>query len=170
MLFSSHADELITHSAIAPNIAQRNFFSFSDDTILDNFFISPKIERRNTGRVSDRYLWNYRHFKHGGWFAHGVDLFDKNLEFQEWGTYKPNQPRTANDGKEIKYEHPPKSPTQAMLPALSFEDSLRAIAKNGNPQMLDEWKTRFLEVHQKIEPLLLNKLLDIESGFDAESY
>ncbi|QCS50319.1 DUF3854 domain-containing protein [Picosynechococcus sp. PCC 11901] len=69
-------------------------------------------ERRNDGRLRDKWLRNYAHLEDGGWWCSGLDIltFKPSL----WGCLKPNSPREI-DGKPIKYEHPPKTPTEAFF-------------------------------------------------------
>ena len=69
-------------------------------------------ERRNDGRLRDKWLRNYAHLEDGGWWCSGLDIltFKKSL----WGCLKPNSPRKI-EGKPIKYEHPPKTPTEAFF-------------------------------------------------------
>lgn len=69
-------------------------------------------DRRNDGRLRDKYLRQYSHLDHGGWWCAGLDIltFKPSL----WGCLKPNSPREF-EGKPIKYEHPPKVPTEAFF-------------------------------------------------------
>ncbi len=41
----------------------------------------------------------------------GLDPLN-NWQMMEWGCFKPNQPRQNQNGKSIKYEHPPSTPTR----------------------------------------------------------
>ncbi|ACK74044.1 conserved hypothetical protein (plasmid) [Gloeothece citriformis PCC 7424] len=83
-----------------------------DDPYEYLFSELPNSERRNDGRIRDGWLKKYRHIEHGGWWCSGIDLLSPNCqEISHWGCFKPNKPRRTPDGKLIKYEHPPKSPT-----------------------------------------------------------
>ncbi|ANV84611.1 hypothetical protein AWQ21_09575 [Picosynechococcus sp. PCC 7003] len=91
-------------------------------------------ERRNDGRLRDKWLRNYAHLEDGGWWCSGIDIltFKPSL----WGCLKPNSPRKI-DGKPIKYEHPPKTPTEAFF--LGDEDYWRGvIADKKTPIIITE--------------------------------
>ncbi|MHC5832827.1 MAG: hypothetical protein ACYT04_96795, partial [Nostoc sp.] len=51
------------------------------------------------------------HITEGGWWCSGLDPLN-NWQMMEWGCFKPNQPRQNHNGKSIKYEHPPSTPTR----------------------------------------------------------
>lgn len=68
----------------------------------------PKTERRNDGRLRDKWLKKYRHTEAGGWWSSGLDPLN-NWERMLWGRFKPDCPRTnGSKNKPIKYESPPK--------------------------------------------------------------
>jgi hypothetical protein len=71
---------------------------------------SDAIPRRNDGRVSEGFLQRYDHTSLGGWWCSGIDLLTGEEDL--WGCFKPNHPRVSADrGRLIKYEHPPKVST-----------------------------------------------------------
>ncbi|WP_422661885.1 plasmid replication protein, CyRepA1 family [Pannus brasiliensis] len=71
---------------------------------------SDELPRRNDGRVKGDILKRYEHTTLGGWWCSGIDLLTGDNDL--WGCFKPNFPRSsAERGKPIKYEHPPKAPT-----------------------------------------------------------
>ena len=98
-----------------------NVRSLSGTTPHEHLLYSDKLPRRNNGRLSTAYLRRCEHWELGGWYCNGVDLLsgDESL----WGCFKPDHPRkVSKDGfdpnasgnklKTIKYEHPPKVPTE----------------------------------------------------------
>ena len=103
-------------SAVDEEIIRLNVKSLEGYTPYDYLLYSPKISRRNDGRLRDRDLNRYCHIEHGGWWCSGIDPLNGWKEM-EWGCFKPNSPR--NDSKKvnkvIKYEHPPLEPTRVFL-------------------------------------------------------
>ncbi|WP_158260630.1 plasmid replication protein, CyRepA1 family [Pleurocapsa sp. CCALA 161] len=97
-------------SAVDPDLIRLNVLSLEDTNPLEYLLYAlPDSERRNDGRLRDKWLKKYAHTEHGGWWCSGIDLL--TLTADNWGCFKPNQPRQNNNGKPIKYEHPPKSGT-----------------------------------------------------------
>ncbi|MBN3905025.1 MAG: relaxase domain-containing protein [Nostoc sp. NMS1] len=116
-------------SAIHPEIAALNFESLQfnyaggEHEAWERLMVSEKLNRTNTGRLTEGLIRTYSHLDAGGWWCDaGVDPRsfadltpgDKPT-LKRWGCYKPNQPRPKKDennqiieGKFIKYEHPPK--------------------------------------------------------------
>ena len=72
------------------------------------FCFLPNSERRNDGRVRDKWLHRYAHTEAGGYWISGLDPHNG---WQKWdvGRFKPNIPRLDAKGKSIKYEAQPKS-------------------------------------------------------------
>ncbi|MDJ0511197.1 MAG: DUF3854 domain-containing protein [Crocosphaera sp.] len=71
---------------------------------------SDELSRRNDGRLSNSILKRYQHTEQGGWWCSGVDVITGKNDL--WGCFKPKQPRLSyQQGKPIKYEHPPQTPT-----------------------------------------------------------
>ncbi|WP_373529668.1 MobF family relaxase, partial [Nostoc sp.] len=117
------------NSAIHPDITALNFeslqFSYTggEHEAWERLMVSEKLNRTNTGRLTEGFIQAYSHLDAGGWWCDaGVDARsfadltpgDKPT-LKRWGCYKPNQPRPKKDennqiieGKFIKYEHPPK--------------------------------------------------------------
>lgn len=103
--------ELCQESRIHPDLIKLNFFHLEGDTALDRLFISEQLKRINTGAISYSILKRYRHVELGGWWVSGVDVLN-NYHDDLWGQFKPLHPRlSADKGKIIKYEAPPKHPT-----------------------------------------------------------
>lgn len=97
------------NSGIAPEIIEANLKSL--DNAYGWLLYSEKLPRRNDGRLSQGILTQYRHLEQGGWYCSGLDAI--TLEDSQWGCFKPDQPRLSQEGKLIKYEHPPKTSTEA---------------------------------------------------------
>ena len=72
------------------------------------FSFLPNSERRNDGRVRDKWLYRYAHTEAGGYWISGLDP-QNNWQKWDYGRFKPNRPRIDAKGKPIKYESPPKS-------------------------------------------------------------
>jgi hypothetical protein len=110
-LTSAEYHELHQESGIHPDLIKLNFFHLEGQVALDQLFISETLKRTNTGVVSHSILKRYRHVEEGGWWVSGVDVLN-NYSEDLWGQFKPLQPRlSADKGKIIKYEAPPKHPT-----------------------------------------------------------
>jgi hypothetical protein len=111
-LTQAEYQELALGSAIAPELIELNFFHLEGNEPYERLFISDKIPRLNTGRVSSGFLKRFRHVEQGGWWCSGLDPFD-NWRPMEWGRFKPLSPRLDwESGKLIKYESPPKTPNR----------------------------------------------------------
>lgn len=108
------------NSCVDPEIINLNVQPLSGTTPYEYLLYGlPESERRNDGRLRDYWLEKYRHVEHGGWWCSGIDLLTE--EDSLWGGFKPYSPRsekkTSGFGqppktKVIKYEHPPKVPTE----------------------------------------------------------
>jgi hypothetical protein len=61
--------------------------------------------------VKNAWLQRYTHIAEGGWWCSGLDPLN-NWQIMEWGCFKPDKPRQNTNGKSIKYEHPPSTPTR----------------------------------------------------------
>lgn len=74
-------------------------------------------ERRNDGRLRNKWLKRYAHLEQGGWWVSGVNVLTG--EDSLWGQFKPDHPYTYEvqkgtgyKTKTVKYETPPKVPTE----------------------------------------------------------
>ncbi|NES82381.1 MAG: DUF3854 domain-containing protein [Moorea sp. SIO2B7] len=124
-------------SAISDDVIARNFESYTERYDgHDRLLYSPKIRRRNGGRVTDSTLKRYRHIENGGWWCSGIDL--TTLEPGLWGCFKPDTPRPVPDksGKYIKYEHPWKEDTGLFALRVPPELAQQILEKHGHS--LDE--------------------------------
>ena len=120
-LTPKHYQEL-TQSAISPNIAALNFKSLEgiEPTERLTSFL-PRSERRNDGRLRNRYLNKYAHTEKGGFWCKTVDPLTG--EESNWGAFKPDKPRSYNDQgkqKQIKYETPIKTKTRTFCPLVDL--------------------------------------------------
>lgn len=103
-------------SAISPEIAALNFVEIPENFDLDNseaaellLYNLDKGDRRNDGRLIDKYNHIAKNLGSGGWWC---GTLNPDGTESRWGCFKPNNPRTGKDGKILKYEHPPKTNTQ----------------------------------------------------------
>ncbi len=102
------------NSGVNDELTRLNVESLSGYAPHERLLYSPKLERLNTGRVASWLLHRYAHTEKGGWGCSGLNPFD-NWERSPWGCFKPDHPRRDDDGKLIKYEHPPKEETSAFF-------------------------------------------------------
>ncbi|OUL21571.1 DNA primase [Nostoc sp. RF31YmG] len=110
-LHPQHLEELVKSSGINLHIAKLNFMSLQGINAYEYLLISELLPRTNTGMVKNAWLQRYAHITEGGWWCSGLDPLN-NWQTMEWGCFKPNQPRMNQNGKSIKYEHPPSTPTR----------------------------------------------------------
>uniref|UniRef100_UPI002607FAB6 DUF3854 domain-containing protein n=1 Tax=uncultured Nostoc sp. TaxID=340711 RepID=UPI002607FAB6 len=152
------------NSAIHPDIAAKNFESLQfnyaggEHEAWERLMVSEKLNRTNTGRLTDGFIRAYSHLDAGGWWCDaGVDARsfadltpgDKPLS-KRWGCYKPNTPRPKKDdhgqiieGKFIKYEHPPKVELSIFLLDIPDEFAERIYSKHKVNPTQQERKSGF---------------------------
>ena len=80
----------------------------------------PNSERRNDGRLRDKWLQRYSHTEEGGWWCSGIDVLTG--EPAAWGQFKPDRPRCYRKKpqgfdpnpkiKTLKYAAPPTVSTE----------------------------------------------------------
>lgn len=115
----SHVREWLA-SGVAPEIIKLNVFSLKEFEPYDRLLYAlPNSERRNDGRIRDKWLRRYHHIEGGGWWCSGIDIFTG--EDSQWGQFKPNFPYcyqekpigfSLSKTKTIKYEPPYNVPTE----------------------------------------------------------
>lgn len=107
-LQTSHLQEWL-ESAVDQTLIALNVKSLSKKDVYDYLLYGlPRKERRNDGRLPNKYLYRYQHLEDGGWWVSGLDPY-KDWESMEWGRFKPNCPFSDwKKNKPIKYESPPK--------------------------------------------------------------
>ncbi|MBE9117204.1 DUF3854 domain-containing protein [Lusitaniella coriacea LEGE 07157] len=109
-LSARHRQEWLD-SGVDPKLIELNVRSLDGFAAIESLIYAlPHSERRNDGRIRDKWLKKYRHVEKGGWWCSGVDLL--TFEEAEWGCFKPDFPRRGGKGKVIKYEHPPQADTE----------------------------------------------------------
>ena len=106
-----HYTELVTNSGIDRALVMLNFGYLEGNSIYDRLFTSSQIPRTNGGQITPRWLRRYAHCTKGGWWCSGLDPLN-DWKPMEWGTFKPRFPAKNQDGKSIKYEHPPGTTTR----------------------------------------------------------
>jgi hypothetical protein len=111
-------------SGVHPDIIRLNVKSLESDSAYDAILYGDDLPRRNDGRLTESILRRYAHLEYGGWFCNGINPLSGDDSL--WGCFKPDNPytHTNNDNskgfgetkptkqKIIKYEHPPKVPTE----------------------------------------------------------
>ncbi len=116
----AYYSELVTDSGICHTLVDLNFRSLENNSAYDRLFISPQIQRNNSGQVTRSWMKRYAHCAQGGWWCSGLDPLH-NWQPMEWGTFKPKSPTKNQDGKLIKYEHPPNIPTRLFCLRVTLE-------------------------------------------------
>ncbi|WP_392476567.1 plasmid replication protein, CyRepA1 family [Nostoc sp. C110] len=103
-------------SGVDEEIIALNVRSLSGTLPYEYLLYSPKISRRNDGRLRDRDLKKYQHIELGGWWCSGIDPLN-NYVLMMWGCFKPDHPRRDHQKihKFIKYEHPYREETRAFF-------------------------------------------------------
>ena len=122
MILNKHFQEWV-NSAVEPDIVNLNVISLSQFEPYDQLLYAlPDKERRNDGRIRDKWLRRYAHIEHGGWWCNGVNVLTG--EDSQWGQFKPNRPYRYTEqskgfdstsqakNKLIKYEPPKSVPTE----------------------------------------------------------
>lgn len=97
-------------------MAEINIAALDGDRALDAIFHSlPLEERKNDGRVSDKWLRRYQHVRDGGGLAfYGIDPLTGYR--QGCISFKPTAPLSSDR----KYENPPKGKVEAIYPAVTY--------------------------------------------------
>jgi Domain of unknown function (DUF3854)/Origin of replication binding protein len=96
-------------SSVDEQLTTLNLISLSGFTTYEYLLYGlPESERRNDGRLRDKWLNRYSTLEDGGWWSSGLDPLNNWLPMI-WGRYKPDNPRIiGSKGKPIRYESPPK--------------------------------------------------------------
>lgn len=120
---NKHSQEWIEGSGVHPDIFDLNVISLESNKACLDWLLVGNLKRNNSGRVELGVLRKYNSIS-SGWVVAGVELDeDGELIESDWCCLKPDSPRIHEDGKPIKYEHPPSYPTQIF--ALKIPDSIR---------------------------------------------
>ncbi|MBD2534079.1 DUF3854 domain-containing protein [Nostoc flagelliforme FACHB-838] len=104
------------NSKVDEEIIALNVHSLSGSLPYEYLLYSPKISRRNDGRLRDHDLKKYQHIELGGWWCSRIDPLN-NYVLMMWGCFKPDHPRRDRQKihKFIKYEHPFREETRAFF-------------------------------------------------------
>ena len=104
-----HWHEWVNLSFIDPLLVFLNIVSLIGFTTYEYLLYGlSDSERRNDGRLRDKWLNRYAHLEAGGWWVSGLDPLN-NWQPMMWGRFKPDNPRLCGKkDKSIKYESPPK--------------------------------------------------------------
>ncbi len=116
----SHWDEWVNLSAVDPRLTSLNLISLNGYSPHEYLLYAlGRSERRNDGRLRDKWFKKYAHTENGGWWCSGVNILTG--EDSVWGCFKPDTPRQTVEynalghfkkAKLIKYEHPPQADTE----------------------------------------------------------
>ncbi|MEL4895080.1 plasmid replication protein, CyRepA1 family [Crocosphaera sp. Alani8] len=160
-------------SSVAPAIIANNVKSLSGNTPYEYLFYSDDIKRLNNGRLTSGDLKKYSHLNNGGWWVSGVNPLTG--EEQLWGQFKSDTPRvivevkgdngfggeTIAKEKIIKYEAPPKVPTEAMFLRVTYRIGLNVFRKAGLGKEYAEYAySQYKKSSKKLNNLDRIKLLD----------
>lgn len=149
----SHWNEWVNDSAVDPDLTSLNVVSLSGYEPLDYLLYGLRNrERRNDGRLRNKWLKRYAHTESGGWWCSGVDVLTG--EDTEWGQFKPDisykyeekfkgfDPTSNAKIKVIKYEAPRQVPTEITALKANFWLTWN-IVRNGNEKAKIAWIQRF---------------------------
>jgi Domain of unknown function (DUF3854) len=162
-LVDFHCSELAA-SAIDQRIAALNFESLDGEESSEALLY--KAERRNDGRVTDKFT-KYQNIGAGWWCSGGIDLATFK-PMADWGCLKSDEPRLDKNGKPIKYEHPPSVPTKYFALKVTFSMGLKIAerygleakySQHGGDFIGDDEDTAFWSwaISQKAIPLLITE-------------
>ena len=111
------------NSSVDEKLTILNVISLSGSIIYEYLLYGlPDTERRNDGRLRDKWLNRYSGGESGGWWCNGVDVLTG--EDTDWGQFKRDQPyryqkkrkgfgsNSKTKNKTLNYEAPPKVPTE----------------------------------------------------------
>lgn len=134
-------------SAIDPEIADLNFGGIEAEEAL-HFLYPNGVERRNDGRLTDKYLKIFRWLMEGGWYCQGINPL--TMERSSWGCLKSDRPRRYLEKKKkkkklIKYEHPREVATEIFCLRVNYRIGLK-IAKNQGIRAESEYLDRMVDV------------------------
>jgi hypothetical protein len=122
------------NSGVDEEIIALNVRSLHATTPYEYLLYSPKISRRNDGRLRDHDLKKYQHIELGGWWCNGVDPLN-NYVLMMWGCFKPDHPRRDRQKihKLIKYEHPYREETRAFFLLIPNRIWVKVSNRSGIP-------------------------------------
>jgi hypothetical protein len=132
-MISKHLQEWLS-SGVDEEIITLNVRSLFRAVPYEYLLYSPKISRRNDGRLRDRDLKKYQHIELGGWWCSGVDPLNDYVSMI-WGCFKPDKPRrdTKKIHKFIKYEHPYREETRVFFLRVPKKSWVKVSNRHGIP-------------------------------------
>jgi hypothetical protein len=147
----SHWNEWVIDSAVDPELTSLNVISLSGYEPYDRLLYGlPNSERRNDGRLRDRWLRRYAHTEHGGWWCSGINVLTG--DDGSWGQFKPDRPYHYENHKLLKYEAPPKVPTEITALKVNFWLTWN-IVRRQNEEAKKAWIQRLWQTYyQQISP------------------
>lgn len=114
-------------SKVAPEIIEKNVKFLEGNAAYEALLYAlGQDARTNSGQLRQKWLYRYNHLWAGGWHCSTLDPLDR-FNRSDWGCLKPVEPKE-KDGKLIKYEHPPQTPTRAFYLEVG-EPQHQAISK-----------------------------------------
>jgi predicted P-loop ATPase len=126
-LDTKHLSEFIEKSGISRELlAVNEIYTASGNVAIEFYLQSANVERKNGGGLSDAERRKVSHLEPGGWIFESIDPFTEKTT--GYGCIKPNEPRTDEKGKEIKYEAPLERETELLFPRVD-KASRAAIAR-----------------------------------------
>ena len=121
-ILKTHSTEW-SNSAVNSDLTKLNVISLAGLEPMERLLYGlPDSERRNDGRIRDKWLRRYAHTELGGWWCSGVDVLSGEPSL--WGQFKPDLPYQYQDpskgfnpsssakNKIVKYEPPKNVPTE----------------------------------------------------------
>ncbi|WP_223270093.1 plasmid replication protein, CyRepA1 family [Nostoc sp. 'Peltigera membranacea cyanobiont' 213] len=122
------------NSGVDEEIIALNVRSLSGTLPYEYLLYSPKISRRNDGRLRDRDLKKYQQIELGGWWCSGIDPLNNYVSMM-WGCFKPDHPRRDRQKihKFIKYEHPFREETRAFFLLIPNRIWVKVSNRSGIP-------------------------------------
>ena len=137
-------------SGVDLELTRLNIKSLSNTEIYDELLYAlPDSERRNDGRLRDKWLKRYAHCENGGWWCDSINVLTEDDSDSDWGQLKPDQPyqyKEKSKGfgpaskakiKTLKYEAPPKVPTEIFALKVTLP-VCQAIAKRYNVELPED--------------------------------
>lgn len=102
-LLSAHYDEW--KNSCVNDVLLNNVRSLAGDGVYEYLLSFSEAERRNDGRLTEKFLRQYAHCTDGGWWFASVSV--RTGQANDYGCFKPDNPRESGEnGKLIKYETP----------------------------------------------------------------
>lgn len=166
-----HWHEWIIDSVVHPDIVKLNVKSLNEDEAYEHLCYGlPDKERRNDGRLRDKWIYRYKHLAYGSWAVNGVDVLAN--EDSQWGQVKPNKPyrykveklSPGSKTKAIKYEAPARVATEAIALKVSHSISSKIKGNHFEDEFLKSVSLQGLRTNTEA----LTRDSDVAASPDAE--